>query len=76
MNESDAAVIAAVRRMLLNGEARSLRISRRLSLAELGAAIGKSGTEVARYEKGDVLPRPATALRMGSLFAELIEVGE
>lgn len=72
MDAKEAAAVALIRRMCSNGEARRLRLSRRLSLAEEGAAIGKSGTEVARYEKGGALPRPETALLMAVLFSELI----
>ena len=65
-----------MRRMLRTGEARELRISCRLSLAEVGATIGKSGTEVSKYERGQANPRPETALALADLYAELLEVGE
>ena len=66
-----AVAIAATRRMLRNGEAAAVFTRNHLSHAEVGAAVGKSGTEVGRYLKGQARPRSETALALADLLGEL-----
>jgi len=76
MEVSEAATISLVREWCRSGDARRIRQARRLSLAEVAATIGTSGTQLARWERGEVAPRKTeTILRYAELLAELLELG-
>jgi DNA-binding transcriptional regulator YiaG len=69
----EAVEIARVRRLILSGHARKIRLDARLSLDELGRSIEVDGATVGRWEGGR-LPRAAAALRYGQLLQELADM--
>lgn len=68
MRETTAAKIAETRIAAANGEARELRISRKLSLADVAASCDVALTTVWRWETGKRTPRGAAALRYGHIL--------
>ncbi len=70
---TEAARISLVRRLCVSGEAKRIREACQLSLAEVGAAVGSSGTQIAKWERGVVPRKRETILAYGELLAELLE---
>jgi DNA-binding transcriptional regulator YiaG len=60
---TDVERLARVRRMCAGGEARQVRTAARVSLAELGRAVGVDWGTVRHWETGERMPREAAALR-------------
>jgi DNA-binding transcriptional regulator YiaG len=68
----DLTRLARVRDLTRNGVARSIRLSRRLSLQEVADHVGVSISTVCRWELGDRRPRGEKALAYGALLDELV----
>lgn len=68
------ALVAQVRRLTANGSAKRLRERARLSLQDVGDAVGVSAVTIWRWELDKASPRPALAARYGALLAELMEL--
>lgn len=66
--------LAKMRGLVRSGEARELRVSRGLSLAEVAKDIGVHPTAVYHWEQGVCLPRGPHALRYARLLDDLREV--
>ena len=60
-----------LRALCLNGEAREIRESNLLSVAEVAQAVNVSHTAVSRWERGLRVPRGAAALRYAKLLSAL-----
>lgn len=71
MNKKQLVELADARRVLLTGEARSIRLSNRLSQAELAAQIGVSPATVSRWESGSRRPTGRPALAYARLLSDL-----
>jgi DNA-binding transcriptional regulator YiaG len=65
-NVDDLARIAAVRAMCRSGEARRIREAARVSLREVGSAIGVDHKAIANWEVGANLPASGHALAYGA----------
>jgi transcriptional regulator with XRE-family HTH domain len=63
--------VAAVRAACVSGEAREVRRGARLTLAEVGAALGVTAAAVSRWERGERMPRTNTARRLAALLRDL-----
>lgn len=63
--------LSQVRELAVNGSARTIRTTARLTLAEVAAEIGVAPSTVWRWERGQRNPRGAAALRYGRLLAQL-----
>jgi DNA-binding transcriptional regulator YiaG len=63
--------LQAVRASTTSGTARSIRLDARLSLHDVASSIGVDCSTVARWERGERLPRGAAALRYAALLDRL-----
>ena len=60
-----------LRSLCITGEARRIRESRRLTVAEIAQTVGVSHTAVSRWERGLRTPRGGAALRYAKLLQAL-----
>lgn len=63
--------LSAVRRRAASGEARTIRQAARLTLEDVGSAIGTHHTTVARWERGERTPTGTAAIKYGQLLDRL-----
>ena len=63
VNFRDQERLAKVRRLIMSGQAKELRIAGGLSLSETGEPVGVDASTVWRWENARRLPRGQTALR-------------
>lgn len=66
-----AEALQEVRQWTRSGEARRIRMAALLSQADVANAIGVDASTVARWEKGERLPRAALAVRYRSILTML-----
>jgi DNA-binding XRE family transcriptional regulator len=66
----EAVDVMRVRRIVGNGQLRDLRSEARLSLADVGRAVGVCPSTVLRWESGS-MPRWHHAVRLGALLLYL-----
>jgi transcriptional regulator with XRE-family HTH domain len=59
--------------MNLGETIRNLRIQKKLSQDELGAALGINGRNVSRYENNHVRPRPKMLIKMATALGVSVE---
>jgi transcriptional regulator with XRE-family HTH domain len=71
MDAEQAVRISRARQLAESGRARRIRVKARLSLRELGAAVGVGPNTVLRWERGDRVPRGDAALRYGEVLEQL-----
>src|ERR1035441_10050392 len=76
MELDDVLKIAGIRKMCASGDARRVRLARKLSLGELASVLGSSPAVVARWETGACRPRPPAALRYASLISALVAIDD
>lgn len=69
MNAIKGERLARVKAMAASGEARRVRLAARLSLRDVGLAVGVDQSTVSKWEAGDRVPRGDAAWR----YADLIE---
>ncbi|MFJ7590817.1 helix-turn-helix domain-containing protein [Streptomyces sp. NPDC097617] len=69
MSPDDLHRVSTVRRLAAVGEARAVRIARRISLREMAATLGVRPSTVSRWETGRAVPRSAVALRWADLLS-------
>ena len=71
MSVDQVLLITAARAHATNGTGRRIRERARLSLQDVGAAIGSSGAAVSRWERGERMPRGTQAIKWAELLTEL-----
>jgi transcriptional regulator with XRE-family HTH domain len=71
MDENELELIATARTWAASGVARQLRVGRRLTLREVGAAVGVVPSTVLRWERGERRPRGSAAARYGALLRRM-----
>ena len=71
MTRKQLVQLADARRLLLTGEGRSIRLSSRLSQAELAVQLGVSPATVSRWESGSRRPTGKPALAYARLLSDL-----
>ncbi|MGW7457148.1 helix-turn-helix domain-containing protein [Streptomyces sp. NPDC054797] len=69
MSPDDLHRVSTVRRLAAVGEARAVRIARRISLREVAATLGVRPSTVSRWETGRAVPRSAVALQWADLLS-------
>ncbi|MFI9466814.1 helix-turn-helix domain-containing protein [Streptomyces sp. NPDC052492] len=69
MTPNDLHRVSAVRRLAAQGDARALRITRRISLREMATTLGVRPSTVSRWETGRAVPRCDVALRWADLLS-------
>ena len=69
-----AVTLARVRAMCESGEARRIRHGARLSLSEVGHAVGASTARVSRWERAVTQPRGHAARRYYSLLSTMSDL--
>ncbi len=67
--------IILVRQLASSGEALAIRQKAGLSQADIARAVGVAASAVARWEKGQRIPRSAAALRYGQALVALRDRG-
>ena len=72
---TQAVTLALLRRLVSDGSTKRLRLRARLSLADVGRAVGVDPSTVWAWEETGRLPRSDAALRYASLLGELLEAG-
>lgn len=65
-----------VRQFTTSGDARRLRELARLSQSEVGRSVGVDASTVARWERGERLPRGEAAIRYARLLDRLQRAAE
>lgn len=63
--------LARVKAMATNGEARAIREHARLSLRDVGLAVGVDGSTVGKWERGQRVPQGDASWRYAELIARL-----
>jgi transcriptional regulator with XRE-family HTH domain len=71
MNQHDLLKVSRARQQAISGEAKHIRQSGRLSLADVAGACQVSPSAVHRWENGQVAPRGRAALRYANLLGRL-----
>lgn len=71
MDEQSVTNLHEVRTWARSGRARRIRTAALLSQADIANAVGVDASTVARWEKGERLPRGAAAARYRSLLVLL-----
>lgn len=71
MNASRAGRLARVKTMAADGRARQVRLDARLSLRDVGLAVGVDTSTVGRWERGERIPRGDAAWRYADLIDRL-----
>ena len=74
VQSNKALVLALMRRLVADGSARSLREGARLSLSEVGRAVGTSPATIFRYENRQRVPHGETAMRYANFLAQLADL--
>jgi transcriptional regulator with XRE-family HTH domain len=67
--------LSRVRQLTRSGAARSVRIAAKLSLSDIGDAVGVTPSTVFRWENGQRAPRGEAALRYVALLDRLMGGG-
>lgn len=68
--------LALIRRFGADGTARALRLARRLTLADVGGAVGVAKSTVSKWERGLQMPTGEQAERYAALIGELVSLGD
>ncbi|MFG2046057.1 helix-turn-helix domain-containing protein [Micromonospora sp. NPDC048935] len=71
MDTDHLLLLATARRRANDGTGRAIRLTARLSLADVGSAIGVDRSTIWRWEEGRTKPRGEHALRWAALLNEL-----
>ncbi|MGC2997406.1 helix-turn-helix domain-containing protein [Streptomyces sp. G35A] len=71
MTPAELKAVSLMRSMAAQGEAKTARISRHLTLKEVAAVIGADPSTVYRWENGETVPRTAHALAWARLMGLL-----
>lgn len=71
MTPAELKAVSLMRSMAAQGEAKTARISRRLTLKEVASGVGADPSSVYRWETGETVPRTAHALRWARLMGLL-----
>jgi len=74
MKPHDAVLVAEARRAGADGDGRRLRLAAKLSLAEVGAVCGVTGSAVSLWETGQRRPHGSGAIAWAKLLRSLREV--
>jgi Predicted transcriptional regulator len=68
--------VAEARRLLASGEAKQIRLSRRVEISTIARDLGVSEATVWRWENGQRVPRGPVAARYAQILERLRIVGE